>query len=365
MRNTLVKADKVMGHGAENEVLWVSEIQPAEPGLPRHIRQPGEAGQVLKYPLPIQGAWQTNTLEAKQYGIDGMHEIETGHIPTALLDKPTILLYENPNERPRRIEPELALMSPKIQDFDKLVLDFEDLFDTNIQEQLIQLAKDAEKMAIERHIGLDPYGGDIVGDFVAGMKDQAFKIMANAGQNRLPAYVEELFRSQARGVPGSMRNVLLGDVDIIITGPDTEYYPDYIKDGKVLVLKGKKIALTDAGYHDMSPVTHNNDIQGKGLARVWNMAKKPYVQSVTFPMQHLTWGTLMEILIQINPEIANRTDLPFKRELGIRDSVKRDIYKTLSREVVRFMLPKFNEHHRRRTGVDLLATRKAPRTKAA
>jgi hypothetical protein len=354
MRNPVIIVGEEIGQGAESRVYRVEEVQPRERNAYRHHHRHGEPRDiyhVLKVPGP-QGAWQVNTLEFRLKCIEALLRAKRPHIPTTIVEQPTIILPGTKGKKDQIIQPDMAQMSPLIPNFANLNLEYDHFFNPALQEQLIGLAKDAERIAREEQIGLDPYGAEIMTDFVAGVRQKVLKIMARIGEDRAPDYVMNLIRSEITGVRGQMRNLLVGDRSMVLTGADASYYPEY-GGGKspITVLEPGIITLSDIGMHDLSDLRFDDEIQGKGVQKALNLAKIPPSRSVTIPLQYLMWGTMIKLLIQANPELAKRPDLPFTKEPTMTRQIVRDLYNKFGADfLVNFMTPEFEEALRQRKG---------------
>jgi|GEM_PF-2629831 len=349
MEKPIIIVDKRLGSGAENICYRVQEIHPRHGQGYRHMRRPTEhrkVRHVVKVPGP-QSIWQVNTAEFRDKCIQALRQAEIDHIPTTVLRRPTIVLQKDGEEKDELFQPEIALMSPLVEDFGDLTLKYHHLFDPAIQEQLISLAREAERIVREDGIGIDPYGGEIVMDFVEGMREEIFRILERLAEGRTPEYVRELIRSRITGVQGQMRNILVGRSNMTLTGDDASYYEEYGGEGPIKILEPGKICLTDIGMHDLTNISFSDTTQGRGIRKVLNLLKKEPAKSITVPMQYMMWGTLIELLIQANPELAKRDDLPFTKEPRLDHQIKRDLYRLASRGVVKFMSPKFERREAR------------------
>lgn len=350
MKNPVIIAGEELGGGAESLCYRVEAIHCNHDGThySRKDQPPGSPDHVIKIPRPVKGAWQVNTRPFREKCARVLRDEEINHIPIAIVEDPTIIL-QKPEEKtgPAQVsQPRIAQLAPLIPDFDDLTFQYKHLFDPAIQEQLIELAKKAERIIGRDHIGIDPYGAEIMSDLFSGIKEEAFEILYRLMPKEVPEYIRGLIRSRITGVQGRMRNVLVGQDTFAIEGEAINLYKNYSRDesGRIVILQHGKLCLTDIGMHDLSATRLDDDILGITRKGVGNTLKKEPVKVITVPMNRLMWSTLIELLIHANPELAKRKDLPFTREKGIGQQIVRDTYRAIARQMVRFMTPKFERH---------------------
>ncbi len=258
-----------IGRGAENICF---EMEKPEAYLPREVIKIGH----------LMGEWQTRAATYPHYCMGVFEMYEVPHVPTAIIKKP-ILLREN-----ERIIPPIAFRSPHIEGIDDITVKHKDLLDAKIREQILDIAEKAERIYKQEGLGLDPYGGEILKDVISAIKYEIFTT----------------FGLEAEPIEGQMRNLIIGQEDFILGGEAAKpYYLNPKNTHDIEVTKKGKVSFTDIGMHDLRPPIKDR-----------TMIKRILVQQVTIPLSNLMWGSLMDILISEDPDIAKRDNLPFKEE---------------------------------------------------
>lgn len=347
MKGPIIEVGERLGEGAESFCHIVNGMYRWD-GYPNYERSddPDAPQHVVKIPRLVRGAWQLNTEQFRRQCIQILIDAGIRHIPTTVIKDPKLVYSDGiKNANPLGYEPDMVQISPRIKNFGELTFGYQHLSDPKIQEQLFELAKKADEITKKHHIGLDPYGGEIVKDFMDGIQEEIFWIINTFTDVTGPEFVRQLIKTRLVGVKGQMRNILVGQERVVLPSESSVYYPEHVKAGLTTIIEPRELTLSDIGAHAMSKDVISDENLGEGVWRIFNAMKRLPVQIVTDPMQRLTWGTLRELLARANPELAEREKRFFnKREDSFPDQISRATYYKLSKAVVDFMVPRYERH---------------------
>lgn len=316
-------------------------------GGEHRVYQTTDGLHVIKVAAPVTGQWQT---QGEDFMLASDKALEREHVrrlPSAILINPTIIRKRSPETlikgkaKDIPMTPDEAQMFPRLDGYEELTLRWPQLKDPFIQEQIIQLGKQAERIFKKDKFGMDPLGFAALTDNIEG----AIKNILQLIHNRIPATQESvraLINLGLDGVPGQMRNVLVAEDDKFIEGDAAKPYTG--STDRIQILEKGKIYLADTGVHDLRQPHPLNIIQSVRDEGIVNVLRRIPAQQLTFPLHYIMWGAVIELLLRANPSLRDRHDLPFIHDHSITGQIKRNVARQVSGLLADMMIPQFERY---------------------
>ncbi|MFA7685324.1 MAG: hypothetical protein WCX95_00815 [Candidatus Gracilibacteria bacterium] len=333
-------------HILENSTIEVAKSHIGKGG--EHIVYKTTDGyNVVKVERGIVSGWQTKGEDFVIASEEAMEREGVPRLPSVILVHPNIVVQnERDPAHPRKdkiLQPDVAQMFPKIKEYDSLTLRWPQLKDPQIQAQIIELCRKAENIFKKDKFGVDPIGLAALGDNLQGLGKTILEMIFEK-MPQSPELVREFIRMYlAAGIPGQMRNLLVAKEDKFLEGDAAKPYNNTGE--RIQITEKGKIILADTGVHDLRPTTHPASIiPAIREAGIMNVLRRIPAQQLTFPAHYLMWGSIIELLTHANPELKDRTDLPFTHGDNPLEQAQRNIARRVSRAMVEMMIPQFEKH---------------------